>query len=164
MGSKSGLRSRPALAMLGRSKRHVTKKKRYTLDGTLGDTNMDSEIVLTPSALLEFLLQIDELSGMEVGVSESLDGNIEVSIGDSDYIIDCSDAEHVSVDDSVVDTISDIDESNYDEIVDNYDNVDGSSPSDDEAVEGGILKEIAKTLAIGGLARLSGNVLKDMLH
>lgn len=119
---------------------------------------MDSEIVLTPAALMEFLIQVEELSGQDVGVSETLDGNIQVTIGDSVYVIDCQDAEDVNVSDKVVTEVSDINDKAYDNIINEYDSV-----SDDSPVEGGILKELVKTLAVGGLVRMGGSALKKYM-
>ena len=42
-------------------------------------------LLFTPSAVLDLLVQIDELKDKEVGIVETLDGNLQLSIGDSDY-------------------------------------------------------------------------------
>lgn len=117
---------------------------------------MNSTVVLTPSSLMDFLSQVEELDNYQVAVSETPDGNVQVLIGDSVYSIDCSQAEDVSVPDEVVDTVDDINEKAYEDIVDGSDMVD--------PVEGGLIAEVVKTLAIGGLARLAGKAVKDALR
>lgn len=46
-----------------------------------------SPILFTPSALLDFLIQIDELKDKVVSVTETADGDLQVEIGDSAYIV-----------------------------------------------------------------------------
>lgn len=116
------------------------------------------QVLLTPSALLDFLLQVDELGDMTVSVSETADGNIQVLIGDSLYSIDCSNAEQVEVEPEAVDQVSDINEEAYEDIVDSNDNV------EEVGVEAGLIKELVKTLAVGGLARLAGKAVKDYMR
>lgn len=116
------------------------------------------QVLLTPSALLDFLLQVDELGDMTVSVSETADGNIQVLIGDSVYSIDCSNAEQVEVEPEAVDQVSDINEEAYEDIVDSNDNV------EEVDVEAGLIKELVKTLAVGGLARLAGKAVKDYMR
>lgn len=120
---------------------------------------MNSQVLLTPSSLLDFLIQIDELGDLQISVAETPDGNIQVVIGDSIYSIDCSYAEDVPVTNEAVDQVSDINEEAYEDIVESDDAVE----SLDEDVSAGIVKELVKTLAIGGLARLAGKVVKDAL-
>lgn len=120
---------------------------------------MNSEVVFTSAALLEFLLNVEELSEHSIGVSETLDGNIQVSIGDSVYVIDCSDVEEVPVSDEAVEVVADINDQAYEDLLGEED----MQPTDIEEIEGGILKELAKTLAVGGLARLSGKAVKEWM-
>lgn len=122
---------------------------------------MDDQILLTPSALLDFLAHMDEFKDKAVGVAELPDGNIQVTVGDSQYVIDCSNAENVSVDDKAVEQVADINEDAYVEIAEAFGDSGESIGVQD--VEGGLISEIAKTLAIGGLARLAGKVTKSML-
>ena len=116
---------------------------------------MNSEVVFTTSALMDFLSQVDELQGYDIAVYEAPDGNVQVVIGDSAYEVDCSQAEEVSVDDKAVEQVEDINDSAYMDIVESDDS--------EEIVEGGLIAEVAKTLAIGGLARLAGKAVKDVL-
>jgi len=119
---------------------------------------MDNEILFTPAALLDFLRQIDELSDKDLSVDDNGD-SITVTIGNSTYSINGNDAEEVEVDPEVVDDVATINETAFEEIEDvEYSEIDG-----DEVVEGGILSEALKTLAVGGMVRLTGKLLgKDV--
>lgn len=117
---------------------------------------MDSTVVFTPASLMDFLVQIDELGDLPVTVAETPDGNLQVAIGESVYSVDCSKAEQVEVPQDVVEEVDDVNEQAYVDLVNESDSVD--------FVEGGIVSEVVKTLAIGGLARLAGKVVKDALN
>ena len=117
----------------------------------------NNEILLTPAALLDFLRQVDELADKDISVDDT-GSALNITIGDSSYSIDFNQAEEVEVPDEVVAEVADINESTYEEI----DDVEYSEVSDeDEVVEGGIIKELLKTLAVGGMVRLTGKVLGD---
>lgn len=109
---------------------------------------MNETLVFTPSAVLGLLTQIEELKDMNVSMTE--DGsNITFSIGDSSYSISSSDAEEVEVNSEAIEQIEDVNDEGYsdlDDVTQDY-------------VEGGILKEIAKTLLIGGMVRLTDKML-----
>lgn len=109
----------------------------------------ESKLILTPSALLAFLSEIEELQDYSLSLSEN-EGELIVSIGDSQYILQSPEESTVEIDTEVIEDIEDIDEDGYDEI-DNY--------VEDEPVEGGIIKELAKTLLVGGLVRLTKNAI-----
>ena len=109
-----------------------------------------SEIVLTPAALLDLLSKIDELSSYDIGLTESMSGGFQLQIGNSIYNIDSDNATDVRVSDEVVDTIGEVNSEAYDNIEESED-----------YIESGIIKELAKTLLIGGLVRLSGKILRD---
>ena len=104
------------------------------------------EIVLTPAALLDILQQIEELSEYPISVSEQA-STIQISIGDSTYSISTSDAEPVEVPEDVVDTVREVNDETYDQL-----------DASDE-VEAGILKEIVKSLLVGGMVRLTTKLL-----
>lgn len=118
-----------------------------------------SPILFTPSALLDFLIQIDELKDKVVSVTETADGNLQVEIGDSAYIVKTDSAKDVQVEQQAADQVADLNMDAYSDIVE--ENSDASF--EDVNVEAGILAEIAKTLAIGGLARLNGKAVKSLL-
>lgn len=109
-------------------------------------------ILFTPAAVLDLLSQIDELSDLDIGMTETIDGKIQCQIGSSIYEIDNSNATTISVDTSTADTIEDVNEQAYDDIVDEFD--------DSETIESGIIKEIAKTLLLGGMLRVGSKILK----
>ena len=108
-------------------------------------------ILFTPAALLDFLSSIDELKDVDVGITESPEGDIQVQIGDSIYNVDTSQATEVKVDEEVVDQVDEANEEAYDEL---------DADTQDE-VEGGIIKEALKTLLVGGLVRMGAKVLKE---
>lgn len=118
-----------------------------------------SPILFTPSALLDFLIQIDELKDKVVSVTETADGDLQVEIGDSAYIVKTDSAKDVQVEQQAADQVADLNMDAYSDIVE--ENSDASF--EDVNVEAGILAEIAKTLAIGGLARLNGKAVKSLL-
>ena len=119
---------------------------------------MDNEILFTPAALLDFLCQIDELADYGVSVEE-VGGAINVTIGDSTYTINAADAQDVEAPAEVVDEVSEINETTYEELQD----VEYTQVADEETVEGGLLKEALKTLAVGGMVRLTSKLLgKDV--
>jgi len=106
---------------------------------------MEDTLVLTPSALFSFLSQIEELQDKEIQVENS-DRDIEVRIGDNVYSLQPG-TELSDVDPEVIDTLDEINDNGYNEEI------------PDNVVEGGIIKELIKTLAIGGLVRLTKNAL-----
>lgn len=113
-----------------------------------------SEILFTPSGLLDLLAQITELQDTNVGISETADGDVQLQIGSSTYIIDTTQAADVVVDDNVVDTVEDIN-------VETYEALEDSGVVDlDEPVEGGLIKSLAKTLLLGGMVKLTSKLLK----
>lgn len=113
-------------------------------------------ILFTPAAVLELLAKIDELSDLTISIDQTLDGSIQVTVGESTYIIDDSNATEVSVEEDVVDSIEDANMDAYEELKD-----DGYADVENfQDVESGILKEVAKSLLLGGMIRLSAKLLK----
>ena len=108
-----------------------------------------NSVVFTPASLLDLLSQIDELKDYEVGVTETLDGELQLTVGDSAYLIDTDNATDVSVDDSVVEQVE---ETNLDAYENLDDSVDVKVYDEREPVESGILKELAKSLGYAGVA------------
>lgn len=121
----------------------------------------NNEILLTPAALLDFLRQVDELADKDISVDDT-GSTLNITIGDSSYSIDLNQAEDVEVPDEVVEEVSDVADAAYAEL--NESGVEFTEIADtEEVVEGGIIKETLKTLAVGGLVRLTGKILgKDI--
>lgn len=121
----------------------------------------NNEILLTPAALLDFLRQVDELADKDISVDET-GSTITVTIGESTYGIDLNIAEEIEVPDEIVEEVSDVADEAYAELSES--GVEFTEIADtEEVVEGGIIKETLKTLAVGGLVRLTGKILgKDI--
>lgn len=112
------------------------------------------ELVFTTASLLDLLSQIDELKDLNVGLTETIDGKIQLQVGDSIYIIGDS-AESIQVDEQVIEDVSSLNEDTYSDLA-----VSGQF-EDDQPIESGIIAELAKTLFIGGVARLTAKYLKN---
>ena len=110
-----------------------------------------STILFTPAAILDLLANIEELKDLSIGVSNTLDGNVQIEIGDSTYIIqEPEDKENnIKVDEDVVEQVDNINEEAYQDIADQYDNVEQS-----EIIETGFFKTLGKVLMVGGLIKL----------
>ena len=115
-------------------------------------------LVLTPSALLAFLTQIEELKDQDISITEDKN-SIEVQIGESFYTVESPETSEVEVNEDAVEDIEDLNKEGYEELselegVDVVEDITG-----DEPVEGGIIKELIKTLAVGGLVRLTKDAI-----
>ena len=128
----------------------------------------NQETLFTAAALLDFLRQIDELSDKDIDVFDNQSFAL-ITIGDSQYRIDYNTAEDVEVPEEAVDEVTDIIEDTYDELGASgveYEEVNDFEVNDAgnlDVVEGGIIKETLKTLALGGLVRLTGKLVgKDI--
>ena len=114
----------------------------------------DSEIVFTPAAILDLLSKIDEFKDFDLSLTESLDGDLILQVGDSIYSLTSEDStSEIEVDDEVVDELENINEETYSELMDN------GFATDEETIETGIIKEALKTLLIGGVVRLGKHYL-----
>lgn len=117
---------------------------------------MDKDMILmTPASLLDLLSQISELSEYNLGVTETLDGNLQLTVGDSVYEFGGEDATDIQVDEY---TAAQVDNANEDA----YESLDQEPEFDishEEVIESGIIKELAKTLLVGGLVRMGVNTL-----
>lgn len=113
----------------------------------------NSTLLLTPASLVDFLSQIDELSEKSISLNSD-NGYIEVSIGEATYRIRPQGEVNVPVSIDDIDEVNDAADDTYDELVDN-----GYIENSDE-IESGIIKELIKTLAIGGMVRLAAKKLK----
>lgn len=113
-------------------------------------------IVFTPASLLHILKDVEELKHLDVGITETIDNQIQLQVGDSIYILDDSSCTEVKVDSSVVETVDNANISAYEELGESGE-ITLNSPV---PVESGIIKEIAKTLLVGGMIRLTAKLLK----
>ena len=114
------------------------------------------ELLFTPAAVLDLLCQIDELGDLDIGVAELQDNQVQITVGSSVYIISSESAPEIKVDDSALDII---DEANMDV----YESLSESGDielHDVEDIKGGVIKEVAKTLLVGGLVRLTSKLLR----
>lgn len=107
------------------------------------------EVLYTSAAVVDLLSQISELQGKTIDINET-DNQAVITIDDTEYTIPYNNATEIEVDDSVIDEVADITDTAYDEMNE-------STPDD---ITSGILKELAKTLFVGGLVRLTGKLLK----
>lgn len=108
-------------------------------------------ILFTPASLLSLLAQVDELQDLDLSMSESLDGNLQLQIGNSFYDLDISNSEVYDVEPEVVEDIEDLN-------AEVYQDIDTGDTMQD--VESGLLKEVAKTLLVGGVVRLASKLLR----
>lgn len=129
------------------------------------------EILFTPAALLELLAQMKEFENDEVAVYEDLSGNVIISVNGNEYILDCSNSIEIDVEPAIVETISDLNEEVYEELIENGDfsNIDPlvdpvEDGTPDDSIEGGILKELATTLLVGGAVRMGGAAIKNFFN
>ena len=116
---------------------------------------MEDTLVLTPSALLTLLSQVEELKDLDLAIDEEEDG-ITIKIGENIYKLESP--KEVEVDSEVVEAIDDINEECYDELAEEVE-VDELTEIEGDLVEGGIIKELIKTLAVGGLVRLTKDAI-----
>lgn len=108
-------------------------------------------IIFTPASLLEILNQIDELKDYSLSVTETLDGNLQLQIGDSTYEIKTDEAEEVEVPEQVIEEVDTINEDAYTDLVEN----EGFEETEDqEVIESGLIKEAIKSLLLGGAIKL----------
>lgn len=119
----------------------------------------NNEILFTTASLLDFLQQIDELSDKDISIDET-GSTITVTIGDSSYGIDTNNAADIEVPDEIVDEVSDVADEAYAELGESGVEIDNP---EEEPIEAGLISEALKTLAVGGLVRLTGKLLgKDV--
>lgn len=120
------------------------------------EENRDT-LVFTPAALMELLVSIDELKDKNIGITETIDGKLQLQLGESIYEVEPKSDETISVPDDVVEKIDDINQESYENMSDNVEEV---IDIQQDNVEGGIIKELAKSLLLGGMIRLSRKLLK----
>lgn len=113
-----------------------------------------NELLFTPASLLDLLRQLDELSEYNISVEEVPGSTIQINIGDSTYSIDTQSATDVVVDRDVVEDVADVNSDTYSELSEGDVDVEFG-----EEIESGLIKEVAKTLLVGGLVRLTNKLL-----
>lgn len=110
------------------------------------------ELVFTSASILDLLSSIDELKDKNINLTETESG-ISITIGESTYEINTANATEVEVDEEVVEEIDEVTSEAYSELSDN-----GVDVQDE--VEGGPIKELIKTLMLGGMVKMTANMLK----
>ena len=110
------------------------------------------QLVFTSASILDMLSSIDELKDKNINLTETESG-ISITIGESTYEIDTANAVEVEVDEEVVEEIDEVTSEAYSELSDN-----GVDVQDE--VEGGPIKELVKTLMLGGMVKMTANMLK----
>lgn len=112
-------------------------------------------IVFTPAAILDMLSQIDELRDYDLSIAETLDGKLQIIVGDSIYNIETDNAEQIEVPEDVVDTVEDINDDAYEDLIDSEE----FESQDQDIVESGLIKEAIKSLLLGGAIKLVKKLL-----
>ena len=110
------------------------------------------QLIFTSASILDLLSSIDELKDKNINLTETESG-ISITIGESTYEINTADAVEVEVDEEVVEEIDEVTSEAYSELSDN-----GVDVQDE--VEGGPIKELIKTLMLGGMVKMTANMLK----
>ena len=123
------------------------------------------ELLYTSASILDLLSNIDELSDKDISLEETASGAI-IRIGESQYNIVDSNAAEVIVDPETIEEVDDVTSEAFEDLADAGVDVDVDEPSptsdeDDIVIEGGPIKQIAKTLLLGGMLRLSAKLLSD---
>lgn len=109
-------------------------------------------LIFTPSALLEILSGIEELSDYQIGITETIDGKLQLQVGSSVYELEQeSETQTIEVTEDTVDKIEEVNENTYEELTE----------IDNEPITSGIIGELAKNMLLGGMLRLSGKILKN---
>ena len=114
------------------------------------------DVVFTPAAILELLNQIDELKDYDLGLTETLDGKLQLQVGESAYEINTDNVEEVDAPEELVDTVESINEDAYADLV-------GSGEFDEtdtqDLVEAGLIKEAIKSMLLGGAIKFIKKLL-----
>ena len=113
-----------------------------------------TELIFTPAGILDLFSQIEELAEYDLGLTETLEGTLQLTIGDSIYEI-VSTPIDIQMDPSDFEDLEQLNEETYKELSDENDG------EIIEPIESGLIKELAKTLLVGGVARAAKKWLKD---
>ena len=129
----------------------------------MNEANGLNEVMFTSAAVLDLLLQIEELQDYTVGMSETPDGNLQLVVGQSVYLINGNESKTIQVEDEVVGEIEVTAEDAYNDLLNNSIEIDPNSEmdqfNDTDYIQSGIIKEIAKSLTLGGLIRFASKHL-----
>lgn len=129
----------------------------------MNEANGLNEVMFTSAAVLDLLLQIEELQDYTIGISETADGNLQLVVGQSVYLINGNESKTIQVEDEVVGEIEVTAEDAYNELLNNSIEIDPNSEmdqfNDTDYIQSGIIKEIAKSLTLGGLIRFASKHL-----
>lgn len=129
----------------------------------MNEANGLNEVMFTSAAVLDLLLQIEELQDYTLGISETPDGNLQLVVGQSVYLINGDESKTIQVEDEVVGEIEVTAEDAYNDLLNNSIEIDPSSEidqfNDTDYIQSGIIKEIAKSLTLGGLIRFASKHL-----
>lgn len=112
-----------------------------------------NEIVFTPAGLVSLLSKIDEFKDFDVGIVETIDGKLQLQVGESIYELDgSSDIPEVPAPAETVEQVDQINVAAYDALTDDDFDV-------REGIEAGLITELVKALKVGGMLRLAAKVL-----
>ena len=111
-------------------------------------------VVFTPASVLSLLTKIDELKDVNVGMTETMDGKLQLQVGESVYELEPETPTDIQVEESVVEKVEDANQGAYEELAEE------GEVEIQEPITSGILKEIAKTLLVGGMVRLTGKMMQ----
>lgn len=117
------------------------------------------EILFTPVAVLNLLHSISELEGCDIELVETSEGKIQFAINESLYNVDTSSAVVIDAPEETVAEVQEVNDSEYSDIVDSSYTADMVSIGNED-INSGIVKEVAKTLLVGGLVRLTSKLLR----
>lgn len=111
------------------------------------------ELIFTPAAVLDLLSQIDELQPYNIEIVDGVGDTLQITIGDSVYRISNTGITDIVVDGDTVSDVEDVNQSTYDALID-------ADTIQLEPIQSGLIKELAKTLFVGGLVRLTTKLIK----
>lgn len=113
--------------------------------------------VFTPASVLSLLLNMSELSEYDIGLSETIDNKLMLTVGDSVYMIEPEGEVSIEVSESDADAVENVNLETYQDLEDEglLDLVE-----ENEYVESGLIKEAAKAMLLGGMIKLSAKLLK----
>lgn len=115
------------------------------------------DLLFTPAALLSVLIQIDELKDCNVGITQTVDGKLQLQVDDSFYELQPENETTITVDEADADAVEDANMEAYSELESS-----GVTFEDitEEPIESGLVKEALKSMLLGGMIRLSTKLLK----